>query len=242
MTKNSSVTEFKSGFIYTLRLILKTADTSQILDSVSAQLAKTGSLFEGESLVIDAVNVEEAVDWTALVEALTQKSFKVIGVSAKDENLSAAEDLKLPIIDPENLPDRKAPEPQPTTEPVELEKHEVAPAPQLTSEPTMVLNRQLRSGQRVYAKNADLIVIGSVSPGAEVIADGNIHIYGTLKGRAIAGARGNTSALIYVSRLDAELVAIAGIYQLIDAEYTPENLSKPVIIELDNESLIFKNP
>lgn len=63
--------------------------------------------------------------------------------------------------------------------------------------PTMVLKRQLRSGQRVYARNADLIVIGAVSRGAEIIADGNIHVYGPLRGRAIAGARGNTSARIF---------------------------------------------
>ncbi|MDK7178607.1 septum site-determining protein MinC, partial [Micrococcus luteus] len=86
----------------------------------------------------------------------------------------------------------------------------------------MVLKRQLRSGQRVYARNADLIVIGAVSPGAEIIADGNIHVYGPLRGRAIAGARGNTAARIFTSHLDAELVAIAGIYRLIDEDFSPE--------------------
>lgn len=105
--------------------------------------------------------------------------------------------------------------------------------------PTMVLARQLRSGQRVYARNSDLIVIGVVSRGAEVIADGNIHVYGPLRGKAIAGARGNASARIFTSHLDAELLAIAGIYRVIDAEIEPALNKKPVIIELDNDTLRF---
>ena len=105
--------------------------------------------------------------------------------------------------------------------------------------PTMVLARQLRSGQRVYARNSDLIVIGVVSRGAEVIADGNIHVYGPLRGKAIAGARGNASARIFTSHLDAELLAIAGIYRVIDAEIEPALNKKPVIVELDNDTLRF---
>lgn len=105
--------------------------------------------------------------------------------------------------------------------------------------PTMVLARQLRSGQRVYARNSDLIVIGVVSRGAEVIADGNIHVYGPLRGKAIAGARGNTAARIFTSHLDAELLAIAGIYRVIDAEIEPGLNKKPAIVELDNDTLKF---
>ena len=105
--------------------------------------------------------------------------------------------------------------------------------------PTMVLARQLRSGQRVYARNSDLIVIGVVSRGAEVIADGNIHVYGPLRGKAIAGARGNASARIFTSHLDAELLAIAGIYRVFDADIEPQLNKKPVIVELDNETLKF---
>ncbi len=105
--------------------------------------------------------------------------------------------------------------------------------------PTMVLARQLRSGQRVYARNSDLIVIGVVSRGAEVIADGNIHVYGPLRGKAIAGARGNASARIFTSHLDAELLAIAGIYRVVDADLEPALNKKSVIVELDNDTLKF---
>src|SRR3546814_17739792 len=89
-----------------------------------------------------------------------------------------------------------------------------APTPATTaatpeiSPAAMVINRPLRSGQRIYARNTDLIVIGVVSQGAEVIADGNIHVYGPLRGKAMAGARGDTSARIFTTQLDPELLAI----------------------------------
>src|SRR3546814_6537216 len=78
----------------------------------------------------------------------------------------------------------------------------------------MVINRPLRSGQRIYARNTDLIVIGVVSQGAAVIADGNIHVYGPLRGKEMAGARGDTSARIFTKQLDPELLAIAGAYRV----------------------------
>lgn len=84
--------------------------------------------------------------------------------------------------------------------------------------PTLLLDRSLRSGQKVYARGADLIVIGMVSPGAEVIADGHIHVYGPLRGKAMAGARGDENARIFTTRLDAELVAVAGVYRVVDTE------------------------
>ncbi|WP_028357040.1 septum site-determining protein MinC [Brackiella oedipodis] len=237
-----AVTEFKGGSIYTLRLILKNPDMTAIIESLNEKFLHTGSLLQDEAVIIDAQQLEcNEFDWASLIEFLEKRSLHVIGVSAHGPLLEQAKRLGLRLIDPDNLPNRQAPEPTPTQEPVPMAaKPKVAPEPVQHANPTMVLRRQLRSGQRVYARNADLIVMGSVSPGAEVIADGNIHIYGTLRGRAIAGARGDTSARIFTMRLDAELVAIAGIYQLIDADFTPEVLNKEVMIELDNESLIFK--
>jgi septum site-determining protein MinC len=79
-----------------------------------------------------------------------------------------------------------------------------------------LVTRPIRSGQRVYAAGRDLVVLASVSSGAEVIADGNIHVYGTLRGRALAGVRGNREARIFCLKLQAELVAIAGQYRVSD--------------------------
>jgi septum site-determining protein MinC len=101
----------------------------------------------------------------------------------------------------------------------------------------MVINRPLRSGQRIYARNTDLIVIGVVSQGAEVIADGNIHIYGPLRGKAMAGARGDTSARIFTTQLDPELLAIAGVYRVIETRLDESLQNKPAIVQLDEERL-----
>jgi septum site-determining protein MinC len=103
--------------------------------------------------------------------------------------------------------------------------------------PTMVIKGPLRSGQRVYARNSDVIVMGVVSRGAEVIADGNIHIYGPLRGKAMAGARGDVAARIFTTGFDAELVAIAGIYRVVDTKLSAELHQKPVAIQLEKDAL-----
>jgi septum site-determining protein MinC len=110
--------------------------------------------------------------------------------------------------------------------------------PASSAAPTMVIKGPLRSGQRVYARNSDLIVMGVVSRGAEVIADGNIHIYGPLRGKAMAGARGDVAARIFTTGFDAELVAIAGIYRVIDTKLSPELHQKPVVIQLEKDALL----
>jgi len=106
-----------------------------------------------------------------------------------------------------------------------------------TAAPTMVVRGPLRSGQRVYARQSDLIVMGVVSRGAEVIADGNIHVYGPLRGKAMAGARGDTAARIFTTGLDAELVAVAGIYRVIDSKLPPELHQRPAVIQLQKDAL-----
>jgi len=103
--------------------------------------------------------------------------------------------------------------------------------------PTKVIQRQLRSGQRIYAQDSDLIIIGVVSQGAEVIADGNIHVYGPLRGRAMAGASGNTEARIFTTELDPELIAIAGVYKVIEEALPDQHRNQNAVISLHGESL-----
>ncbi|AUX62540.1 septum site-determining protein MinC [Simonsiella muelleri ATCC 29453] len=102
---------------------------------------------------------------------------------------------------------------------------------------TIVVSTPVRTGQQIYAEKADLIVLGIVSPGAEVIADGNIHIYAPLRGRALAGASGDRKARIFVQSMQAELVSIAGIYRTFEQKL-PQHLHKqPVRIELQDDRL-----
>ncbi|WP_150303569.1 septum site-determining protein MinC [Pseudomonas saliphila] len=112
-----------------------------------------------------------------------------------------------------------------------------APAPVAAEGiPSKVITQPVRSGQQVYARGGDLVVLASVSPGSELLADGNIHVYGPLRGRALAGVRGNTEARIFCQSLEAELVSIAGQYKV--AEDLRRHLWKEATqISLDGDSL-----
>ncbi|OZI67179.1 septum site-determining protein MinC [Bordetella genomosp. 11] len=105
------------------------------------------------------------------------------------------------------------------------------------SSSALVISRPLRSGQRVYARHTDLVVIGMVSPGAEVIADGNVHVYGPLRGKAMAGARGDTSARIFTTHLDAELLAVAGVYRVVEDKLDANLHGQPALVRLDGDTL-----
>jgi septum site-determining protein MinC len=100
----------------------------------------------------------------------------------------------------------------------------------------MVVERPVRSGQQIYARERDLVVVGDVSPGAEVIADGHVHVYGTLGGRAIAGARGRRDAAIFALELRAELVAVCGIYRTFEDGPPAAHAGKPVRISLEADA------
>ena len=109
-----------------------------------------------------------------------------------------------------------------------------------TFRPTMIINKPVRAGQRIYAEGANLVVLGVVNAGAELIADGDIHIYAPLRGRAIAGAQGNESARIFMQSLEAELISIAGCFKVFE-NGIPENLrGKPVQVHLDCSDLIIE--
>ncbi len=115
-------------------------------------------------------------------------------------------------------------------------KREPAPAVDAALKPTKVVNRPVRSGQQVYAQGSDLIVMASVSEGAELLADGNIHVYGTLRGRALAGVKGDPEARVFCQSLDAELVSIAGqfiTYDTVKGDYW----KKPAQVYLEEEKL-----
>ncbi|WP_239326794.1 septum site-determining protein MinC [Snodgrassella gandavensis] len=104
--------------------------------------------------------------------------------------------------------------------------------------PTLVIDRTIRTGQQVYAEKSDLIVLGLVSEGAEIIADGNIHIYGPLRGRALAGAAGNKDTRIFAQSMQAELVSVAGIYRIFDQQL-PAHLDRHAVqIFLQNDRLV----
>uniref|UniRef100_UPI0028A9B3BF septum site-determining protein MinC n=1 Tax=Stenotrophomonas sp. TaxID=69392 RepID=UPI0028A9B3BF len=129
------------------------------------------------------------------------------------------------------------PAPAPAAEPARPARAPAAPAEAANApQPGRMQTTNVRSGQQLYAENCDLTVMATVGAGAEVIADGSIHIYGTLRGRALAGAQGNTTARIFCRDFHAELVAIAGHYKVLDD--VPDNLrGKAVQVWLENDQI-----
>ena len=268
MTTELSPLEFKSATLYAIRVVLQHPDTKDLIKALKKRMADAGAFYENEPVVIDATRLEEAIDWAPLLEAFKKHKLPVIGVVAQGENLVLAQACGLTPVDLSAAPARHAsdtqtaasvaepvtaslPTPAASADTIDADTTATATDPSGTTEttqtepssastaaPTMVIKGPLRSGQRVYARNSDLIVMGVVSRGAEVIADGNIHIYGPLRGKAMAGARGDIAARIFTTGFDAELVAIAGIYRVIDTKLSPELHQKPVVIQLEKDALL----
>ncbi len=261
MTTETSALDFKSATLYAIRVVLQHADTADLVRALEKRMADAGAFFENEPVVIDASRLEDMVDWAALIKALRDHRLPVIGVVAQGENLVAAQACGLTLVDLSASPARNASdaktaaavaEPVSSVVPTPIARKPTATqiktaaskaqsqlaAPEIPlAAPTMVVRGPLRSGQRVYARNSDLIVMGVVSQGAEVIADGNIHIYGPLRGKAMAGAHGDAAARIFTTGLDAELVAIAGVYRVIDAKLPDDLHQRPAMISLDKDAL-----
>lgn len=234
--------DFKSATLYTVRVVLHDHDTQTLIDALDQRMKDAGSFFENEPVVIDASSLAEPADWQALIKALRAHALHPIGAIAEGPNLEAAKACGLPQVDlsaapvrPASTPapDKEVPVVAPTAAPVQLVQETAA----ALAPAAMVINHQLRSGQRIYARNTDLIVIGVVSQGAEVIADGNIHIYGPLRGKAMAGARGDTSARIFTTQLNPELLAIAGVYRVIETQLDKNLHNQPAIVRLDGDTL-----
>lgn len=159
----------------------------------------------------------------ALAERLAQSGFRLSGLIADGPASGVADALALPVLgrasELKTITSASAPPPEPVVPPSPDE------SPSATAgKPTTALHHQnpIRSGQQVYARDRDLVVDGSVSAGAEVIADGSIHVYGSLRGRALAGASGDETARVYSLDFHAELVAVAGLYKVF--EELPEAL------------------
>lgn len=106
--------------------------------------------------------------------------------------------------------------------------------------PTLIVDKPLRSGQQVYAKGGDLVVLATVNVGAEVIADGSIHVYGPLRGKAVAGAKGNVDARIFSTCMEPQLLAIAGTYRTTENPLPADVVGRPAQIRLEGERLVFE--
>jgi septum site-determining protein MinC len=209
---------------------------------LNARIRKAPQLFEGSPVVISLEHLDAAggaLDFDALVLQCRELGLRPIafrGVAPAAAANAAATGLA--VLPASNGRERGLPpaEPAPAAEPTA--DLELRALPQRTSpaRPTKTITRPIRSGQQVYAEGGDLIVLAQVSEGAEVLADGNIHIYGALRGRALAGVHGDVSARIFCQHMDAELISVAGHFLLSDA-LTDAVHRKPAQVTLQGDVL-----
>ena len=223
------------GTTFTISVLhLSDGNPDRIRQLLEAKVAQAPQFFNCAPLVLNVERLCDIPDFEQLRELVESEDFVLVGITgARDEAMkTAAKAAGLAVMVSGKSRKTEPVAPAPAPEPVEVAQ--VAPVQAL--EPTKVHVGPVRSGQQIYAAGTSLVVLGSVSPGAEVIADDSIHIYGALRGRAIAGAKGNPLARIYCQQLQAELLSIAGTFQLSDA--LPAGLiQEPVHIRLDNEQL-----
>lgn len=221
------------GTTFTISVLhLSDGNPARIRQLLEAKVAQAPQFFNCAPLVLNVERLSEIPDFEQLRELVESEDFVLVGITgARDEAMKTAAKAAGLAVMVSGKSRKTDPEPAaPAPDPVEA-----APV-QAPMEPSKVHVGPVRSGQQIYAAGTSLVVLGSVSPGAEVIADDSIHIYGALRGRAIAGAKGNPLARIYCQQLQAELLSIAGTFQLSDA--LPAGLiQEPVHIRLDNEQL-----
>lgn len=216
----------KSSALTVTTLVLDTADLAALDAGLERRCAAAPGLFDREPVVIDLQRVaEDPVDIEALVALLRRYRMQPLAVRGGGQVHTDAA-LAAGLVE--------APEGQ----------HAAAPAPRdpvaaaAAAPRTLIVDRPLRSGQQVYARGGDLVVLAVVSYGAEVIADGSIHVYAPLRGRAAAGARGDTEARIFATCMEPQLLAIAGTYRTTETELPADVLGKAAQVRLDGERLV----
>jgi len=231
--------EFKSSVITVPVLNIYTTDISSFSLQLREKVNQAVDFFKNSSVLVDLQNVQDQdLNLALLIDAIHNVEILPIGIRGGSEaQQQAAKNIQLPIfniprVSAEVAPVEKSPEPETPTQ-------EISKEAQANNTVNTLVTQPVRSGQRIYAKG-DLVITSHVSAGAEIMAEGNIHIYGSLRGRALAGVLGDENARIFCTDLDAELISIAGNYRI--SEDIEESYKKtPVQIYLDKQALIIKN-
>lgn len=224
------------GGSFTL-MVLKLIDPASetFFAKLGDKVRQAPNFFRNAPLVLDLDGLpgNELVDFADLKARLREHGLITLAVQGGiHRHQEAALRAGLPLvpaagraskIDPAAAPAQpasratSAPKPKPAIEPA--------------GRPAMVINEPVRSGRQIYAPGGDLVVTAMVSAGAELLADGHIHVYGALRGRALAGLAGDAGARIFCLSLEAEMVSIAGLYR-VNEDIPPASFKKPAQIYL----------
>lgn len=248
--------EIKSAQLPLVALLLKSADLGQLAEEMTQRYGDIPDFFDHDPLLVDLTplqagdQADSPVDFPALVSLLRRFRLEPVAVRGGNDAQTAAAELAglMPAQDATVQRSAAARTPEaapPPAAPAEPVPAPAVVAPMVASPSALVVDKPLRSGQQVYARGRDLVVLAMVNPGAEVIADGHIHVYAPLRGKAIAGARGNAEARIFAMSMDPELISIAGIYRTSDTPLPAEVLGKPGQVRLmsgpDGDKLVIES-
>jgi septum site-determining protein MinC len=231
-----TVIDIRYGQMGLVQVRIRTTDPGAILDELTGRIAGAPQFFRRTGVCLDLGALNGAPDvgeLRSVIDAIRRAGMLVIGLSGDAAEMEAVSNgLNLPVLSGFRAPRQPVPDVQP------------APPAASSTEPadstlaTLIQHQTVRSGQRIYARNRDLVVTAGVGAGAEVMADGCLHIYGSLRGRAMAGARGQLTARMFCQEFHAELVSIAGVFRVF--ETIPAELAgKPVQAWLAGEELHF---
>lgn len=242
-TTRESAFEIRFGQVGLAQVRVLTIDAKAIQEKLAARLASAPQLFDRTAVCLDLGALEKEPDVAqvrSLLDAIRRAGMCPVGLAHGTATVdSIARTLDLPVLTQFRVqaklghlasPPKEAAKPAPAPA--------APPEPEVFSAPTLMHHHPVRSGQRLYARHRDLVVTSVVGAGAEVIADGCVHIYGPLRGRAVAGARGEVTARVFCQEFQAELVSIAGVFRVFETIPT-ELAGKPVQAWLDGDDLRF---
>ena len=225
----SQAGELKIGQVGIANLRVRTLDVAQLAQEMRERVQRAPKLFERAAVIVDfggLAQTPDAATARALIDALREAGVIPVALAyGSSDNEKLAVDIGLPLLAKFRA----------QYEPVGGSAAKAAPVAH-GGQPGLIQTAPVRSGQQIYADNRDLTVLSTVGAGAEVLADGSIHIYGALRGRALAGAQGNEKARIFCREFHAELVAVAGHYKVLE-EVPQELRGKSVQIWLDQDQL-----
>jgi septum site-determining protein MinC len=231
---NASAIDLRFGQVGVLQVRVRTTDQGAILDELSGRIATAPQFFQHTGVCLDLAALEQEpdeVEIRGVIDAVRRAGMITVGLADTSRHAETlAPGLGLPILGGFRQASRPPERAATASKPVE-------PLPP-AGIPALMHPQPVRSGQRVYGRDRDLVVTATVGAGAEVMADGCVHIYGALRGRAMAGLRGDTTARVFCQEFRAELVAIAGVFRVFET-LPPALEGQPVQAWLDGEELLF---
>ena len=205
---------------------------------LAAKVAQAPNFFSNTPLVLALDKLppnEGAIDLSGMMRICRQHGLRTLAIRAnRIEDIAAAIAIDLPVLPPSGARERPL---DPTEGEVRKKPEVVEKPPEPLIKPTKIITAPVRGGQQIYAQGSDLVVISSVSPGAELLADGNIHVYGPMRGRALAGIKGDKKARIFCQQLGAELLSIAGQYKVSEDLRRDPLWGTPVQVSLSGDVL-----